>query len=53
MHRHGTTLARPGIERYGVAHNWGTHILEAFEKANKARDDKSGQIVYVEAVDDM
>jgi hypothetical protein len=37
-HKHGTTQAHPDLERQGVAINFLTHILEAFQKAQEATD---------------
>jgi hypothetical protein len=52
-HRHGTTLSRPGVERNGLAHNYGTHILEAYQKATDAFNKDTGQCTTIELVSDM
>jgi hypothetical protein len=37
-HKHATTRAHPDLERQGIAINFSTHILEAFQRAQAAAD---------------
>jgi hypothetical protein len=52
-HKHGTTKARYGIKRCGVAHNWGTHIKEAYTKATAALNLDKGELADVQMVSEM
>jgi hypothetical protein len=52
-HKHGTTLPRPGLVRNGVAHNWSTHIKEAYAKAHPTNADGQYKIVDATLVEDM
>ena len=37
-HLHGTTRARPHLERQGIAINFSTHILDAYNRAKEAEE---------------
>jgi hypothetical protein len=50
-HKHGTTLPRPGLERQGVAINFSTHILQAYQKAEQAAE--MGQLLVIEAEEQL
>jgi hypothetical protein len=51
-HKHGTTVARSGVKRMGVAHSWSKHIKEAYDQAVKAAE-HSETLVHTKFVYDM